>query len=101
MRATCPAHVTFLDLIIQIIFGGSTKCETQYAVFFSLLLLPPLWDSSVGIVTGYGLYGRGSIPGKGKIFLLSTESRPALGPTQFPIQWVAKGSFPGGKAVWP
>jgi hypothetical protein len=25
-------------------------------------------DSSVGIATGYGLDGRGSIPGKGKIF---------------------------------
>jgi hypothetical protein len=26
--------------------------------------------------------GRGSIPGGAKIFLFSTESRPALGPTQ-------------------
>jgi hypothetical protein len=46
------------------------------------------WDSSVGIATGYRQDGRGSIRGRGKIFLFSTASRPALGPTQPPIQWV-------------
>jgi len=34
-----------------------------------------------------------------------TTSRTALGPTQPPIQWVARGSFPGDKAAgawsWP
>jgi hypothetical protein len=33
-------------------------------------------------VTGYELDGRGLIPGKGKTFLFSTASRPALGSTQ-------------------
>jgi hypothetical protein len=28
------------------------------------------------------------IPGRGKIFLFSTASIPALGPTQLPVQWV-------------
>jgi hypothetical protein len=46
------------------------------------------FHSSVGIATGYGLDGRVSIPGRGKIFLFSIASRPALGPTQPPIQWV-------------
>jgi hypothetical protein len=32
--------------------------------------------------------GRSSIPDRGKIFLLSTSSRPVLGFTQPPIQWV-------------
>jgi hypothetical protein len=37
-------------------------------------------------------------PGRGWDFLLfTTETRPALGPTQAPIQWVPGGSFPGIK----
>jgi hypothetical protein len=47
-------------------------------------------DSSVDIVTGYGLDGRGSIPGSGKIFLFSAGSGLTLGPTQPPIQWVPR-----------
>jgi len=41
--------------------------------------------SSVGIVTDYGLDGPGSSPGGDEIF---SPSRPALGPTQPPVQWV-------------
>jgi hypothetical protein len=33
-----------------------------------------------------------------RIFLLAPASRPALGSTQPPIQWVPGGHFPGGKA---
>jgi hypothetical protein len=44
---------------------------------------------SVGIATGCGLDDRGSIPGGGLgIFPFDTVSRPALGLTQPPIQWV-------------
>ena len=42
--------------------------------------------SSVGIATGYGLDGQGSNPGEEEIFRLS---RPALGPTQPPVQWLS------------
>jgi hypothetical protein len=52
-------------------------------------------DSSVGTATSYGLDGRGSIPGKGKIFLFFTAPRPALGPTQPHIQWVPRAISPG------
>jgi hypothetical protein len=45
-------------------------------------------DSLVSISMGYGLDSWGSIPGRSKIFLFSIVSRPALGPTQFSIQWV-------------
>jgi hypothetical protein len=47
-------------------------------------------DSVVDIATGYELdaKGRSSSPGKVKNFLFSTSSRPALRPTQLPIQLV-------------
>jgi hypothetical protein len=44
--------------------------------------------------------GRISNPGRGKIFLLSTSSRPIPEPTHPPIQWTRGGVvFPGNKAV--
>jgi len=42
-------------------------------------------SSSVGIATDYGLDGPGSNPGWDEIF---RPSRPALGPTQAPVEWV-------------
>jgi hypothetical protein len=43
--------------------------------------------------------GRSSSPGRGKIFLLSTSSRPALGPTHSPIEWVPGALSPGLKRL--
>jgi hypothetical protein len=53
-------------------------------------------DSSVSIATRYGLDGPGIEFRWGRDF--SHPARPALGPTQPPIQWVP-GLFPGGKAA--
>jgi hypothetical protein len=56
--------------------------------------------SVVGLASGYGLDDRGSrssSPGRVKNFLFSTSSRPALGSTQPPIQWVPGALFPGVK----
>jgi hypothetical protein len=39
--------------------------------------------------------GRSSSPGGGKDFLFSMPFRPALGPTQHPIQWVPGAFSPG------
>jgi hypothetical protein len=55
--------------------------------------------SVVGIVIGYGLDNRGgrsSSPGRIKDFLF-TSSRPALGSTQPPIQWVPEALSTGVK----
>jgi hypothetical protein len=49
-----------------------------------VILLPV---SSVSAVTDCRLSDLGAIPCKGKEYL-STEFRSALGPTQFPIEWV-------------
>jgi hypothetical protein len=53
-------------------------------------------DSSVGIATRYGLDGPGIESRWGQIF--PHLSRPALGPTQPPVQWV-RGFSRGVK--WP
>jgi hypothetical protein len=53
-------------------------------------------DSSIDIAADYGLDGRGSNPRRGKRFF-STASRPVLGPTQPPIQWIPGALSPGVK----
>jgi hypothetical protein len=53
-------------------------------------------NSIVSIATRYGLDGPGIEYRWGRAF--PNPSRPVLGPTQPPIQWVP-GLFPGGKAV--
>jgi hypothetical protein len=56
--------------------------------------------SSVSIVYGYGLDDRAigvRYPAGAKDFSLTSVSKPALGPTQRPVQWVP-GSFPRDKA---
>jgi hypothetical protein len=54
--------------------------------------------SSVITESDYGLGDRGSIPTTGeRIFPLASVSRPALGPTQPPVQWVPGVLSPGVK----
>jgi hypothetical protein len=72
-------------------FGASylTRHLVTHKTFYSSYNITTLGrDSSVSIVTGYGLVGRGLIPSRGEVFFLSTVFRPALGLTQPPIQWV-------------
>jgi hypothetical protein len=58
--------------------------------------------SSVGIATGYGLDGQGIESRWGRDFL--HLSRPALGPTQPPVQWIpslSRGYKAAGVWRWP
>jgi hypothetical protein len=65
--------------------------KTAQFHFLLIILLSKSCDSSVGIALGYGLDDRGSrvrSPAGLEIFLFTTASRTALGPSQPPIQWV-------------
>ena len=67
-----------------------TEIATSFILFFFFNFMANTYTkcgpgSSVGTATGYGLDGLGSNPGGDEIF---RPSRPALGPTQPPVQWV-------------
>jgi hypothetical protein len=62
-----------------------TLCTPHPSVFYTVSVHFGGPGSSVGIATDYGLDGPGSNPGGNEIF---RPSRPALGPTQPPVQWV-------------
>jgi hypothetical protein len=64
--------------------------------------------SSVSIVSGYGLDDQGigvRSPAEAKDFPLTSVSRPALRPTQRPVQWVpgvhSSGQSAAGAWHWP
>jgi hypothetical protein len=96
----CHAFMKRVELNNTDVISSATHCTCP--VFSSLALpsflpsfLPPSLcfvrsrDSSVGIATGYGLDDRGfESQQRLRIFLFTTVSRPALGPTQPLIQWV-------------
>jgi hypothetical protein len=80
-------------------WGGKIFSNRQLGmrVCTKLVMIMMSRGSSVSIVADYGLDDRGSIPDRQRIFLLVPASRPALGPTQLPIQWVPGVLSPGVK----
>jgi hypothetical protein len=61
-----------------------THTHTHIYIYIYIYIGGP--DSSVSIATGYGLNGPGIESRWGRDF--PHLSRPALGPTQPPVQWV-------------
>jgi hypothetical protein len=79
-------YLYFLDIFLEwkTTFYRSLQCNGRSR------------DSADGIATGYGIHS--SSAGKVKNFLSSTTSKPALGSTQPPIQWVLGVKRPGREA---
>jgi hypothetical protein len=95
----CPPSFPWSSYPSSTLGGGGTCDFIKIPIFIYIL---ENRDSSVGIATGYGMDGRGSISGRRDS---SLPHSPALEPSQPPIQWVPGVSFPEGKATgawsWP
>jgi hypothetical protein len=91
MRLDSPFRLP--DAYIFRIYDIHATCITHHIVldFIILIILDREPGSSVSLVSDYGLDDRaiGVDPRRGqRIFPLTSVSRPALGPTQPPVQWV-------------
>jgi len=78
-----PISVTQFHLNVSC---KTASCLPHIFIFLGVLLYICGPDSSVGIATGYGLDGPEIESRWGRDFL--RLSRPTLGPTQPPVQWV-------------
>ena len=88
-KIVSPTHRPPLPLMTT----SMEETKNEYKVLAVISLQNVGRDSSVGIATGYGLDGPGIESRWGRDF--PHPSRPALGPTQPPMQWVA-GLFSRG-----
>jgi hypothetical protein len=90
-------------LSVQLMYpicSGNDGASSQVRAVDPYVIIRMLRDSTFNILwlaTSYGLEGRGSVPGRGKIFLFSIASSPVLGPTQPTIQWVSRSLSSGLK----
>jgi hypothetical protein len=80
------------------VFKMLNLCAELLPKKISLILKSTSQNSSVDIVTGYGL-GRGSIPGKGKIFLYSHSVHTDSGVSPILLSSGYMGSLPKVKAA--
>jgi hypothetical protein len=73
-------------------FPNTCYVSWVYIIYIFILYKPKETGSSVSIVSGYGLDDRAIAVRsrqKQRIFPLTSVSRPALRPTQPPVQWVS------------
>ena len=77
-----PAYAEGIGVLSVYFAILSNKVYTCFPLNITINCGP---GSSVGIATDYGMDGPGSNPGGDEIFRLS---RPALGSTKTPVQWV-------------
>jgi hypothetical protein len=89
--------IVHVSLAMMLIYCSFKSRSGKTEMLFSLNECRS-WDSSVGIATRLriGRSGFDFWQGLG-IFLLTNASRPALGPTQPPIQWVPRALSMGVK----
>lgn len=76
-----------LSLICTSLFRFLRKFQRMVLVISCTALQESSWDASVDIVMGYRLRSWGLIPSRSKICFSIPVFRPALGPSQPPIQW--------------
>jgi hypothetical protein len=105
---TTDATVTWSSIVTWTADVILSQYENLYSSFLLLKLLfyviynmpciyLHLWARIAVSWSGYEMDDRSLTPGTDWGFLCTTVSRPALGPTQHPTQWV-QGLFPVGKA---
>jgi hypothetical protein len=72
---TTAINIPSSPLIPKMLHFHGTWLNLAIGLFFFLhIYTRGSWDNSVGIAAGYGLDGRGSMPGRGKRFF-STRQR--------------------------
>jgi hypothetical protein len=86
----CLGHKTSGGCEIEVSAG-----LRKFRVIFNLIFME--YNYEITSRYSFGLDGRGSNRGRGKVFIF-TASRPAVGPTRPPIHWILEEKRPGREA---